>query len=109
MASYARDIGRFEAAGLEIAAVVVDPVPNNRAMVEKLLLPFPILSDPEGDVIRRWGVWSDGEGGIAKPAVFVVRPDRSIAFEMIGDDYADRPVDEQILAAVGGEAAGGEG
>ena len=78
--------------------IVVDPVENNAAMVDKLLLPFPILSDPEGRVIREYGVWSDGEGGIAKPALFLVQPDRSVTFSYVGQDFADRPTDEELFA-----------
>ncbi len=44
-------------------------------MVDKLLLPFPLLSDPEGRVIRDWGVWNDADGGLAKPAIFAIRRD----------------------------------
>ncbi len=98
MASYARQWERFEQAGLQAAAIVVDPVENNAAMVDKLLLPFPILSDPEGRVIREYGVWNDGEGGIAKPSLFLVEPDRSFRFTYVGEDYADRPTDEELFA-----------
>ena len=66
MASYARNWDRFVQEGVSLAGISVDPIENNRAMVEKLLLPFPLLSDPEGRVIKEWGVWSDTEGGIAK-------------------------------------------
>jgi peroxiredoxin len=63
-------------------------------MVEKLLLPFPLLSDPEGRVIKGYDVWTDGEGGIAKPSIFAVRKDGSIAWSYVGQDYADRPTDD---------------
>ena len=99
MASYARQWERFEEAGLQVAGIVVDPVENNAAMVDKLLLPFPILSDPEGRVIKDYGVWSDGEGGISKPALFLVEPDGSVAFRYLGEDFADRPTDEELFGA----------
>jgi hypothetical protein len=67
LASYARTWERFTTDDVSVAGISVDPVVNNRAMVEKLLLPFPLLSDPEGRVIKAWGVWTDGEGGIARP------------------------------------------
>jgi len=66
-------------------------------MVEKLLLPFPLLSDPEGRVIREWDVWTDAEGGIAKPAIFGIRSDGSIALSYVGRDYADRPTDDELF------------
>jgi peroxiredoxin len=74
-------------------------VEQNRAMFDKLILPFPLLSDPEGRVIKEWDVWNEGEGGIAKPALFLVWPDMSISYSYIGRDFADRPPDEDFLVA----------
>jgi len=79
------------------AGISVDPVENNRAMVEKLLLPFPLLSDPDGRVIKEWDVWSDTEGGIAKPSIFAIRKDGSLGWAYIGRDYADRPTDDELF------------
>jgi peroxiredoxin len=91
---------RFEAAGVALAGIVVDGVEQNQAMVQKLLLPFPILSDPESRVITEWGVLNDREANIAKPAIFGVRPDWSIAYTYIGEDYADRPDDDELFAGL---------
>jgi peroxiredoxin len=99
---------RVEQAGLQVAAIVVDEMSKNLAMVEKLLLPFPILSDPEARVIHAYDVWNPGDGGVAKPALFLVRPDSSVAFEYVGTDFADRPDDDELFAAVSGEEAVGE-
>ncbi len=107
MASYARQWDRFAGSGLQLAGISVDPVANNVAMVDKLLLPFPLLSDPEGEVIRRYGVWNEGEGGIAKPSVFMVQPDRSMTFSYVGEDFADRPTDEELFAAAAAPAGRG--
>jgi peroxiredoxin len=91
---------RFEAAGVSVAGVVVDSVEQNRAMVDKLLLPFPILSDPESKVIREWGVLNGAEHDVAKPAIFGVRRDGTIGYEYIGVDYADRPDDSELFAGL---------
>jgi peroxiredoxin len=98
LASYARQWERFTESGLQVVGISVDPVPNNAAMVHKLLLPFPLLADPEGDVIRRYGVWNYGEGGLAKPSLFLVQPDRSVTFRYVGEDFADRPADDELFA-----------
>ena len=45
-----------------MAGVSVDPPSRNSAMVEKLDLPLPLLSDPRGDFIKRLGLWNDEEG-----------------------------------------------
>jgi peroxiredoxin Q/BCP len=101
LASYARQSDRFAAAGTQVAGIVVDSVEQNRAMVDKLLLTFPILSDPDGRVIRDWGVWTDAEGGIALPSLFLVRPPSAVVYDYVGTDFADRPTDEELWAAIG--------
>jgi peroxiredoxin Q/BCP len=104
LASYARDWERFVNRGVTIAGISVDPVENNAAMVEKLLLPFPLLSDPDGRVIKEWGVWSEADGGIAKPSIFAVRKDGSLGWRYVGQDYADRPTDDELFDSVRGGA-----
>jgi peroxiredoxin len=91
-----------------VAAIVVDEPSKNLAMVEKLMLPFPILSDVDAKVIHAYEVWNPGDGGVAKPALFLVRPDFGVAFEYVGTDFADRPDDDELFAAVGGEEIVGE-
>ena len=71
-------------------------------MVEKLLLPFPLLSDPEGRVIKEWGVWTDADGGIARPSIFAIRSDGSIGWAFVGRDFADRPTDEELFHSIRG-------
>ena len=69
-------------------------------MVEKPLLPFPLLSDPEGRVMTKWGIYDENQR-IAIPSIFVVRSDHSIVYRYVGDDFADRPGDDELLAALG--------
>lgn len=85
---------------MPVAAVVVDPVERNRAMVDKLGLDFPILSDPDGSaVIRPLGVWNE-DRGIARASVFVVRSDGTVGWADVGAHPADRPVASDIAEAV---------
>ncbi len=69
-------------------------------MVEKLHLPFPLLSDPDAAVIAAWDVY-DPVGGthgpIARPAIFVVGRDLGIPYEYVGRDFADRPPNAKIF------------
>ena len=56
--SYARKYNEFQDRGAEITAICVDTPEQNKAMIAKLILPFHILSDPEGDrAIKPYGVW----------------------------------------------------
>lgn len=79
----------------------MDPPDKNAQMVGKLLLPFPLLSDPRGDLIRRYGLW-DEEEGVARPAIVVVDRSRELRHLYSGSDFADRPGDEEVFAALEG-------
>lgn len=75
-------------------------------MIDKLLLPFSLLSDEHGSDARSYGVW-DEEGQIARPAIFVIDPAGVVRYAYVGQDFADRPGDDEVFAAL--EAAAGEG
>jgi hypothetical protein len=81
----------------------VDTPAENTAMVEKLRLPFPLLSDPDAAVISAWDVY-DPVGGthgpIARPAIFVVARDLRIPYEYVGRDFADRPPNASIYQSL---------
>jgi peroxiredoxin len=68
-------------------------------MVEKLILPFSLLADVEGEVIRRYGVWHEEEE-IAQPAVFVIDEGGVIRYAYVGRSFADRPSDETVWQAI---------
>ena len=85
--------------------ISVDSPEQNRALIEKLILPYSLLSDPDGDVIKRYGVW-DEEGQIARPAIFAIDGGGVVRYVYVGQDFADRPGDDEVHAAL--EAAQGE-
>ena len=77
-------------------------------MVDKLDLPFPLLSDPKGELIKHLGLWNEKEG-VSEPAIVAL--DRSGTVRYLysgGTDFADRPQEETllyILDRVGGDGA----
>src|SRR5919206_1296785 len=101
LVSYARKYEEFERRGAQVAGISVDPPENSAQMVAKLLLPFPLLSDPRGELIRRYGLW-DEEEGVAVPSILVVGRPGEIRYLYSGSDFADRPGDEEIFAALEG-------
>jgi peroxiredoxin len=105
LASYARKIEEFEMRGAQIAGISVDPPSNNARMVGKLQLPFPLLSDPEGELARLCGLWNEEEG-VAVPSVVVIDQSGEVRYLYSGTDIADRPRDEEILAALDGLDSG---
>jgi hypothetical protein len=74
-------------------------------MVGKLRLPFPLLSDPEGELARRCGLWN-AEEGVAVPSIVVVDRSGEVRYLYSGSDFADRPGDEPVFAALKGLRGG---
>lgn len=90
----------FTAAGARVVGICVDSPQRNAAMVGKLNLPFPVLSDPDGEeAIKPYGVWHDG-AGMARPAVILLDPDGRETFRQVGEDFADRLPEEDLLERV---------
>lgn len=81
----------------------VDSPSQNAAMVEKLSLPFPFLSDPDRTaVIGRFELADPVDRrNIAVPAVVVLAPGGGEVYRYTGRDFADRPVEDEVVAAVG--------
>lgn len=89
-------------AGGRIACISVDSPLRNAAMINKLKLPFPMLSDPDrSGAIEPYGVADPKDKrNIARPAMFVIAPDREIVFNLVSRDYADRVYEEAAVAAL---------
>ncbi len=68
-------------------------------MVQKLVLPFPLLSDPQGALSQCFGLWNADER-IAVPAIALVDQAGSIVYLYAGQDFADRPGDAAIFEAI---------
>src|SRR4029450_4860432 len=62
LASYARQIEEFEGRGVQLAGISVDPPPQNARRVGNPQLPSPLLSAPEGELARLFGLWDAEEG-----------------------------------------------
>ncbi len=94
----------FTAAGAIVAAVVVDSVPQNAAMLEKLRLPFPILSDPDRSVaIRPYGLADERDPReIAVPTTVVIDAGGNEVWRKKSFDFAERPEEDEVLEVVRG-------
>jgi hypothetical protein len=82
-------------------------------MVDKLDLPFHLLSDPRGELIKRCGLWNEKEG-VSEPAIVALEKSSGTVRYLYsgGTDFADRPQEETllyILDRVGTESEGGYG
>lgn len=79
----------------------MDPPDHNMDMKNKLLIPFPLLSDARGELAKLCGLWNEEEG-VAIPSIMVVDQSGEIQYHYAGSDFADRPGDEEIFAALKG-------
>jgi peroxiredoxin len=97
LVSFARDYEEFEERRVRIAGISVDPPSGNGAMVEKLDLPFHLLSDPRGELIKHCGLWNEEEGA-SEPAIVALDKSGTVQYLYSGGtDFADRPQEESLL------------
>lgn len=82
--------------------ISADAPPMNTAVVEKLALPFPILSDPDrSEAITPLGFADENDPRqISRPGTVVVAPTGDVVFAVTGQDYADRPDEDVLLDAL---------
>lgn len=90
--------------GVHMAAVSVDSPSESRRVVDRLELPFPILSDEERRLIRELGLVhkSGGPGGtdIAVPAHVLIDPTGRVLWRHTSDRIHDRLAPGQVTDAV---------
>jgi hypothetical protein len=66
-------------------------------MLDKLDLPFHLLSDPRGELIKYCDLWNDEEG-VSEPAIVALNESGTIQYLYSGGtDFADRPQEESLL------------
>lgn len=83
-----------------MAAISVDAVERNAAMVRKLRLPFALLADPGGErAIKPYDLWNADEE-VALPAVIVVGRDGEEVLREVGGDFADRLSEDELIEAL---------
>jgi peroxiredoxin len=106
----------FNARGIRVVAISVDPPEISKRHCEKMGFTFPILSDVKAEVVRRYDLLHKGAGpggtDIARPAEFLIDSSGTIRWVNLTENAAVRARPEQILKefdAFGGNAAGEPG
>jgi peroxiredoxin len=104
--SFQQRLSEFEAHGVRVVGISVDPPEINRRQSKKLGYTFTLLSDPEAKVIRRYDVLHRGAGprraDIARPAEFLIDADGVVRWVNLTDNIAVRARPEQALEAFEG-------
>lgn len=109
LAALSADYESFRRLGAEIVAISNEEVEKGRNLPQDAGPPFLLLQDPNGEVIRSFGLRvrkRDALGvmmrkqGYATPAVFIVDRDGIVRWKYVGRDYKDRPTNDAILDAL---------
>ena len=87
---------------VELVSISTDARPDALEMMALSGAKFPVLTDPDGATARSYGVFDLLGDGVATPATFIVRKDRSIEWYQVGVDIVDRATVEELMAALDG-------
>lgn len=103
MRSFQHRLSDFDARGIRVVGISVDPPDVNQRHSQKLGYTFPLLADPKAKVIRRYDVLHPGAGpkgaDIARPAEFLLDSDGIVRWINLTDNIAVRARPEQVLEA----------
>ena len=82
-----------------MAGIDIDSPGQHAAMVEKLNLPFPLLSDPDRSLaIEPYGLSNPHDArNLAIPATVLVGSGGEEILRLVSRDYADRPFEDSAL------------
>ena len=103
MRSFQRRLSEFDARGVRVVGISVDPPEINRRQSQKQGYTFPLLSDPNAKIIRRYDVLHPGAGpkgaDIARPAEFLLDSNGIVRWVNLTGNIAVRARPEQVLQA----------
>jgi peroxiredoxin len=101
--SFQQRLSDFDARGIRIVGISVDPPEINRRQSQKRGYTFPLLSDPKAEVIRRYDVLHPGAGpkgaDVARPAEFLIDSNGMVRWVNLTENIAVRARPEQVLDA----------
>ena len=78
----------------------MDTVSESAILAEEIGASYKLLSDPEGTVVKEYGIYDLLDDGVAAPSVFVVGSSRFIEWSYIGNSITDRPSVNAVLSHV---------
>jgi peroxiredoxin Q/BCP len=96
------DYERFKFHGADVLAVTFGSVQFNKKLCETHKLPFHILSDPDCNVIKEYGLYNQYDK-LLGPAILVLNKAGTIMFMYAGKNPGDITVDEEIIKVLEGD------
>jgi peroxiredoxin len=99
--SFQQRLSDFEARGIRILAISVDPVDINRRHRQKMGFSYPLLSDLKSEVIRRYDLLHPGAGpkgaDIARPGEFLVDSSGTVRWMNLTESIGVRARPQQVI------------
>lgn len=62
----------FSEKGAAVLGISYDTPAENKAFAEKYRLPYPLLSDPGGEIARRYGAWQPDQPAYPRRNTYVI-------------------------------------
>jgi peroxiredoxin len=98
-----QNLQKFNEVGIRPVAISVDTPEVSRNLAQQAGYTFPLLSDPNAEVIRRYDLVHAGAGenghDIARPAEFLLDSSGTVRWLNLTENYWVRARPEQILEA----------
>jgi hypothetical protein len=107
------EVERFRERGLELAAISYDSVAILENFAQRREIPYPLLSDPDSDVIRAFGLlnpeYPEGHRihGVPVPGMVVMDAEGTIVAKYFEDGYRPRRTAGSVFVRDGAEGAPG--
>ncbi len=96
-----KSLDSFKAQGIRPVAISVDPPEASRNLAQQSGYTFPLLSDQNGEAIRRYDLVHAGAGehgqDISRPAEFLVDSSGTVRWVHLTENYWVRARPEQVL------------
>jgi peroxiredoxin len=100
---------RFEQQGLKLATVSYDTVEILKSFADRRQIEYPMLADPDSQIIRAYGVLnSEATGrdeGMARPGFFFIDPSGTIREKFFETSYQERDSANSVIARLFPELA----
>ena len=90
----------FQYLDAEVLGISMDNISETSVLAETLGVTYKLLSDPNGKVVKEYGVYNLLGDGVAAPAVFIIGLDRGTKWSYIGRHIGDRPSVDDIMAGL---------
>ena len=98
----------FEAKGIEVASITYDSQAILKSFADRKGISYPMLSDPQSEIIRAFGILNpDGKGfaaGIPYPGMYYISSDGIIQKRFFEAQYSDRFTPNNAYAELFGGA-----